>query len=205
MGVLAKKQTGTNSRNANAIVGSLSERNKAAGTEMERTPAKLGATFDQGVRPVASPRLGLTVKGPRKGGGMAARRGKLNLSGVPGLGTGGSKLDFIHHKADELAAMKHEQESKCFDSQYMLDDPPKVLGQGMHATVYKCYKKSDASKSRPFAVKVAREADEEKRMAHAKEFKIAHSLSHGNVAKATEYFFNELTEEIHLVMEYVEG
>ena len=136
---------------------------------------------------------------------MAAHRGKLNLSGVPGLRPGGSRLDFIHHKADELDAIRKEQEQKCFRSQYVFDDPPKVLGQGMHATVYKCYKKSDDQKSEPFAVKAAREPDEEKRMAHAKEFKITHGLSHRNVIKATDYFFNELTEEIHLVMQYVEG
>lgn len=33
---------------------------------------------------------------------MAARRQKLNLSGVPGLNQSGSKLDFIHDKADKL-------------------------------------------------------------------------------------------------------
>ena len=87
----------------------------------------------------------------------------------------------------------------------MIDEQSKILGQGQHATVYKCFKKSDEERQHPFDVKVAREPDEEKRMAHEKEFKITNGLTHKNVVKSTEYFFNELTEEIHLVMEYVDG
>ena len=34
---------------------------------------------------------------------------------------------------------------------------------------------------------------------------MTNNLVHRNVIKSTEYFFNELTEEIHLVMNYVEG
>ena len=87
----------------------------------------------------------------------------------------------------------------------MRDDPPKILGQGAHASVYKCYKKTDVEKKEPFAVKVAREPDEERRLAHQKEYKITSKMRHKNVIRATEYFFNELTEEIHIVMNYVEG
>lgn len=54
----------------------------------------------------ASPRLGLTLKQPRKGGGMAARRKMLNLSGVPGLSSSASKLDFINDKANQLVKLK---------------------------------------------------------------------------------------------------
>jgi len=39
----------------------------------------------------------------------------------------------------------------------------KELGQGMHAQVYKCWKKEDNDKITPFAVKVSRENDEEKK------------------------------------------
>lgn len=151
-----------------------------------------------------SPRMGLTLKQKKAGGGMAARRAKMNLQGVPGLSTG-SKLDFIHNKADELAAKIKEQAPTCFKSQYMFDDPPKVLGQGMHAMVFKCYKISDKEKKFPFAAKVAREPDEEKRMAHEKEFKITNKMNHKNIVKSTDYFFDKLTEEIHLVMNYVQG
>ena len=55
------------------------------------------------------------------------------------------------------------------------------------------------------AVKEAREPDEERRLAHQKEYKITSIMSHKNVINATEYFFNELTEEVHIVMDYVEG
>jgi predicted Ser/Thr protein kinase len=48
----------------------------------------------------------------------------------------------------------------------MFDEPPKKLGEGAHAAVYKCYKKTDIEKKAPFAVKVAREPDEERRLAH---------------------------------------
>lgn len=149
-----------------------------------------------------SPRLGLTLKSNRPAGGLAARRAKLNLKGVPGLE--GNVIDLIHNKADELVAKQADQEKKCFASHYTLDQS-KILGQGQHATVYKCYKKADTEKQHPFAVKVAREPDEEKRMAHEKEFKITNGLQHKNVVKSTEYFFNELTEEIHLVMQFVKG
>lgn len=36
----------------------------------------------------------------------------------------------------------------------------------MHATVYKCYLLSDTEQLNPFAVKVVREEDEEKIIAH---------------------------------------
>ena len=65
---------------------------------------------------VSSPRLGLTMKAGRQGGGMAARRARMNLGGVPGLAPSGSKLDFIHNKADELANNLKKEEEKSFES-----------------------------------------------------------------------------------------
>ncbi len=61
----------------------------------------------------------------------------------------------------------------------------------MHAQVYLCYKKEDESRQ-PFAVKVTREDDEEKKMAHRKEFAITHGLDHPNIVKSLELFDNEL-------------
>lgn len=111
-GLLALKQPGADSRNTAEKLTSLSERNRAQ-TEAQSTGGKpAGLSLGQGG---FSPRVGLTLKQPKKGGGMAARRGKLNLSGVPGLGSA-SKLEFIHGKANELAARREEQESKGFDS-----------------------------------------------------------------------------------------
>ena len=97
---------------------------------------------------------------------MAARRGKLNLGGVPGLSSSGGKLDFIHGKANSLAQRKKEADATGFHSRYVFDEPRKVLGEGAHAAVYKCYKKEDIERKEPFAVKVAREPDEERRLAH---------------------------------------
>ena len=88
------------------IVGSLSERNQAVGTDIEAGPSQAAATFDSNRNASVSPRLGLTLKERRQGGGMAARRAKLNLSGIPGLSGQGSRLDIIHNKAEKLVTIK---------------------------------------------------------------------------------------------------
>ena len=119
----------------------------------------------------------------------------MNL-GVPGITGGGSRLDFIEQKANQLFELKTEQDKINFESQYYIeqgpDGKPVILGQGMHATIYKCYKKDDLEKKRPFATKEIREDDEEKRMAHKKEFDITSQLNHENVIKSQQYFFDEL-------------
>jgi len=73
----------------------------------------------------------------------------------------------------------------------------------MHAQVYKCYLKDDQSKT--FAVKISREDDEEKKMAHIKEFEITSKLDHPNVVKSLELYDNCITGEIHQVMQLVDG
>ena len=75
----------------------------------------------------------------------------------------------------------------------------------MHAQVFKCYKIDDIKKENPFAVKVSRESDEEKKMAHTKEFNITQHLDHPNVVRSIEFFDNEIKGEIHQVLEYVQG
>jgi serine/threonine protein kinase len=75
----------------------------------------------------------------------------------------------------------------------------------MHASVYKCFLKSDIGKCSPYAVKTTREDDEEKMLAHRNEFLLSNSMSHPNVVKAFELFENHQKKEIHIVMEYVEG
>lgn len=42
----------------------------------------------------------------------------------------------------------------------------------MHATVYKCFLIDDVLREKPYAVKLVREDDEEKIIAHMDEFKI---------------------------------
>lgn len=118
-----------------------------------------------------SPRLGVTGRKARPSGGIAARRKLSNIVGVPGLNTK-SKLEFITSKADELMKLKSEQEKVSFEYHYKFDYPKKILGQGANGTVCKCYSRSDESCRFPLAVKIIREPDEEKRLAHRKEFDI---------------------------------
>jgi len=54
----------------------------------------------------------------------------------------------------------------------------------MHATIFKCFKKDDLVKAHPFATKEIREDDEEKRLAHKKEFDITSTLDHENIIKS---------------------
>ncbi len=42
-------------------------------------------------------------------------------------------------------------------------------------------------------------------MAHIKEFQITNSLNNKNIVKSIEFFDNGALDEIHQVMEYVEG
>jgi serine/threonine protein kinase len=76
----------------------------------------------------------------------------------------------------------------------------------MHATVYKCYLKEDLNKINPLAVKIVREEDEEKIMAHQNEFKImSEDLNHKNIVKSKEIYINHIRKEVHQVMDFVDG
>jgi len=75
----------------------------------------------------------------------------------------------------------------------------------MHATVYRCFKHEDEDRSTPYAVKVAREDDEEKILAHKNEFKMTKNLNHRNIVKSIEMFVNDQKKLVYQVMEYVKG
>ena len=75
-----------------------------------------------------------------------------------------------------------------------------MLGEGCMGAVYKCFKISDENKTEPFAVKTTREDDEEKKMAHKREFEITVGLNHENIVKSYEYYENNLKGEIHQVL-----
>jgi len=98
------------------------------------------------------------------------------------------------------------------------------LGEGQHASVYKCYKRKHPRSSEEctpllarqlkedqylsdeiFAVKIVRDDDQEKILAHKKEFEILLKLNHSNVVRAVEIFSNEFKNEVYQVMEYIEG
>ena len=95
-----------------------------------------------------------------------------------------------------------EQEKTGFYANYTKD---KKLGEGMHASVYRCFKMEDVLKEFPFAVKISREDDEEKRQASFSEFEMTSKLDHKNVVRSFEVFDNSLKGEIYQVMQYVEG
>jgi len=105
---------------------------------------------------------------------------------------------------------------------YVLDDKP--IGEGQHATVYKCFKRvkprslkectpllarqlpnDEYNKDEPFAVKIVRDDDKEKIIAHEREFDILKPLKHKNVVSVIELYRNEFKGKIYQVMEYVEG
>lgn len=50
---------------------------------------------------------------------------------------------------------------------------------------------------KPYAVKIAKEDDEEKLLASKKEFEITNKLDHKNIVKSYEIFVNEAKREIH--------
>jgi len=89
------------------------------------------------------------------------------------------------------------------------------LGEGQHASVYKCFKRVNPRRDnecstplladklaaseyfpQPYAVKIVRDDDREKILAHQKEFEILLKLNHGNIVKAIELFSDEFKHEI---------
>ena len=87
-----------------------------------------------------------------------------------------------------------------FDNLYTLG---KKIGEGLHSTVHLCYTKRDPGI--PLAVKISREDDDEKKLAHRNEFKITSELKHPNIVSALKHYENDFTGEIFIVMDYVKG
>ena len=88
------------------------------------------------------------------------------------------KETFIKEKAAQLYEQFEENKNKCFESFYSVGEE---LGQGAHASVYKCYSLSDEEANQAYAVKISRESDEERKLAHIKEYAITKNLRHKNV------------------------
>ena len=53
----------------------------------------------------------------------------------------------------------------------------------MHSSVHKCFAVDDQDKLHPFAVKITRDDDEEKRVANRNEYDILQHLNHRNIVK----------------------
>ena len=112
------------------------------------------------------------------------------------------RLIAIRESSKKLMA-KYEEESKnAFETKYVLGSK---IGEGMHSSVYKCFLKSDIKKFSPFAVKISRDDDEEKKIAHRNEFEISKKFNHLNIINSKEFYENDVTGEIHMVMQYFEG
>ena len=74
--------------------------------------------------------------------------------------TNSNILDVIKSKGDKCMTDFDAQQTTNFESKYTLGAK---LGEGGHASVYKCFLKSDKDMNTPFAVKIMRDPDEEKR------------------------------------------
>ena len=151
----------------------------------------------------------LTIGGIQRPGSSAKPRGNPRLEamrnkmlGAQNNNTEATRLASIHTKSMQLQTDIAAQEAKSFETYYTKDGK---LGEGMHASVFKCFKLEDTKKERPFAVKISRDDDIEKKNAFEKEFKITHGLIHKNIVRSIEMFTNEFTGETHQVMEYVDG
>lgn len=75
----------------------------------------------------------------------------------------------------------------------------------MHASVYKCFLKADTQRAKPYAVKIVREDDDEKILAHKNEYEIMKRLNCDNIVKTYEIFINEYKKEVHSIMEFIDG
>ena len=75
----------------------------------------------------------------------------------------------------------------------------------MNAVVNLCYKVEDTEKKTPFAVKISRADDEERKDAHRQEFEMTSTLKHKNIVQSIEMFDDEFKGEIYQVMQFIEG
>lgn len=119
-----------------------------------------------------------------------------------GLTVAQNRLLAIRESSRRLILKYEEQEDKKFETKYILD---KKIGEGMHSSVYKCFLQEDTRKLTPFAVKITRDDDEEKKIANRNEYEITKNLGHLNILKVKELFENDVSGEMHLVMQYVDG
>ena len=152
------------------------------------------------------------MAGLRQSGGTSGNlrmnnmRNRIKLGGTSNADSNSDaaslRMELIHNNATAMMEQFEEVEKTKFESKYVQDI---LLGQGMHASVYKCFKIEDVDRNSPLAVKISKEDDEEKKQASINEFKMTNNLDHSNVVKSIEIFENNFTGEIHQIMEYVEG
>jgi serine/threonine protein kinase len=130
-------------------------------------------------------------------------------------------MDLIKLRGTQLEQQFIDSKTHSFHDSYVLGEK---LGEGQHASVYKCFKRvkprsanectpllakqlnnDDYVTDEPYAVKIVRDDDIEKIIAHEREFEILLPLNHINIVRAKEIFRNEFKNEVFQVMEYIEG
>ena len=84
-------------------------------------------------------------------------------------------MSAISQKSDKLYEEYEYNKDNSFESKYTYG---RVLGEGAHSTVKMCHKIEDKEKRFPFAVKITRLDDPEKKMAIKNEFYITQNLNH---------------------------
>eukprot|EP00826_Nyctotherus_ovalis_P059986 TRINITY_DN8389_c0_g1_i1.p2 TRINITY_DN8389_c0_g1~~TRINITY_DN8389_c0_g1_i1.p2 ORF type:complete len:131 (+),score=35.81 TRINITY_DN8389_c0_g1_i1:462-854(+) len=87
----------------------------------------------------------------------------------------------------------------AFETKYELRE---VLGQGVSGLVKKCVNKKTGEL---FAVKMVRTSDIEIVKAIKNEFQLQKELSHPNIVKVYELYYNPVASHIKIVMELVSG
>lgn len=125
-------------------------------------------------------------------------RNKLKI----GDGSNEDRLKRISLSSRKLVDDFEENKQNSFASKYVMGQK---LGEGMNAVVYTCFKIEDLEKKKPYAVKVSRADDEERKEAHRKEFEITSKLKHINIVQSIEMFDDEFKGEIYQVMDFIEG
>eukprot|EP00347_Sterkiella_histriomuscorum_P018139 403346642 len=92
-----------------------------------------------------------------------------------------------------------QQQSLPFEDQYEIDE---FLGEGCSSIVKRCHLISDPQQS--FAVKIMRVPDQELYQIALKEFDLLDGLGdgHQNIMKVYDIFYNQMKEQMFIIMEY---
>ena len=110
------------------------------------------------------------------------------------------RIKHIKQNSKHLHMYLESNSSKhTFESKYKLGDK---IGEGLHSSVYKCV---DIESQQTLAVKITREDDSEKKLAHKNEFELTKSMDHPNIVKSVSFYENLFKGEVFLVMEYARG
>jgi len=106
----------------------------------------------------------------------------------------------LNDRITEARMEKYADTTKRFESKYQILDY--FLGEGSTGLVKQCLNKET---NKLYAAKIVRASDIEVLKAIKNEFHIQKLLSHPNIVKAYEMFYNPITSRVKIVMEMVNG